>query len=179
VPRKWCCESFLGLLPDPKDQPWPSLTRPDCINTPQSWKDEKGPLVIGAGRTAFYMDTRVETVGSPINVAIASSLADTPSPTTIEGITPSSTTPKHVPITRITRASSSQASMPRRNRLNPNGNGPDDFGRDSPVRGWGTGQSKLVAADSAAEAETGWRAGCEAPSEDSRPDPSSRTGSRP
>jgi hypothetical protein len=69
--------------------------------------------------------------------------------------------------------------MPRRNRLNANGNGPDDFGRDSPVRGWGAGWTKLVVADSAKEAETGRRAGCGAPSEDSRLDPSSRTGSRP
>jgi hypothetical protein len=77
------------------------------------------------------------------------------------------------------RASSSRANMPRRNRLNINGNGPDDFGRDSPVQGWGTGQSKLVVADSVTEAETGRRTGCGAPSEDSRPDLSSRTGSRP
>jgi hypothetical protein len=69
--------------------------------------------------------------------------------------------------------------MPRRNRLNTNGNGPDDFGRDSPVRGWGTGRTKLVVADSATEAETGRRAGCGAPPEDSRLDLSSRTGSRP
>jgi hypothetical protein len=69
--------------------------------------------------------------------------------------------------------------MPRRNRLNTNGNGPDDFGWDSPVRGWGAGQTKLVVANLATEAETGRRAGCGAPSEDSRLNPSSRTGSRP
>jgi hypothetical protein len=69
--------------------------------------------------------------------------------------------------------------MPRRNRLNTNGNGPGDFGRDSPVRGWGTGQTKLVVVDSATEAETGRRVGCGAPSEDSRLDLPSRTGSRP
>jgi hypothetical protein len=77
------------------------------------------------------------------------------------------------------RASSSRASMPRGNRLNTNGNGPDDLGRDSPVRGWGTGQSKLVVADSVTEAETGQRVGRGAPSEDSRTDFPSRTGSRP
>jgi hypothetical protein len=97
----------------------------------------------------------------------------------MEGITPTSTTHEHVPITGIMRASSSRANMPRWNRLNTNGNGPDDFGRDSPVRGWGAGRTKLVVADSAAEAETGWRAGCGALSEDSRLDLSSRTGSRP
>jgi hypothetical protein len=97
----------------------------------------------------------------------------------MEGITPTSTTHKHVPITGIIRASSFQASMPRRNRLNPNGNGPDDFGRDSPVQGWGAGQSKLVVADLAAEAEMGWRASYGVPSEDSRPNLLSRTGSRP
>jgi hypothetical protein len=97
----------------------------------------------------------------------------------MEGITPTSTTHKHVPITGIMRASSSRANMPRRNRLNTNGNGPDDFGRDSPVRGWGIGRTKLVAVDSATEAETGRRVGCGAPSEDSKLDLSSRTGSRP
>jgi hypothetical protein len=75
------------------------------------------------------------------------------------------------------RASCSRASMPRGDRLNTNGNGPDNFGRDSPVRGWGAGQSKLVVADSATEAETGRRVGYRALSEDSRPDFSSRTGS--
>jgi hypothetical protein len=69
--------------------------------------------------------------------------------------------------------------MPRGNRLNTNGNGPDDFGRDSPVRGWGAGQSKLVEVDSATEAETGRHAGCGAPFKDSRLDPLSRTGCRP
>jgi hypothetical protein len=68
--------------------------------------------------------------------------------------------------------------MPRRNRPNTNGNGPNDFGQDSLVRGWGAGQSKLVVTDSATEAETGRRAGCGAPFEDSRLDPPSRTGSR-
>jgi hypothetical protein len=97
----------------------------------------------------------------------------------MEGITPSSITPERVPITGIMRASSSRANMPRGNRLNTNENGPEDFGRDGPVRGWGTSQLNLVVADSAAEAETGRHAGCRAPSEDSRPDPSSRTGSRP
>jgi hypothetical protein len=91
----------------------------------------------------------------------------------MEDITPTSTTRKRVPITGIMRASSSWVSMPRRNRLNTNGNGPDDFSRDSPVRGWGTGQLKLVVADSAREAEMGQRMGCGALSEDSRPDLSS------
>jgi hypothetical protein len=97
----------------------------------------------------------------------------------MEGIIPSLTTPKHVPIMGITRVSFSRASMPRGNRLKPNGNGPNDLGRDSPVRGWGTGQLKLVVADSAAEAEMGQRVGCRAPSKDSRPDLLSQTGSRP
>jgi hypothetical protein len=97
----------------------------------------------------------------------------------MEGTTPTLTTHEHVPITGIMRASSSRASMPRRNRLNTNGNGPDNFGWDSPVRGWGAGQTKLAVADSATEAETGWHVGCRAPSEDSRTDLPSRTGSRP
>jgi hypothetical protein len=69
--------------------------------------------------------------------------------------------------------------MPRGNGLNTNGNGPDDFGRDSPVRGWGAGRTKLVVADSATEAETGRRAGSGALSEDTRLNFPSRTGSRP
>jgi hypothetical protein len=97
----------------------------------------------------------------------------------MEGITPTSTTRERAPITGIMRASSSRANMPRRNRLNTNGNGPNDLGWDSPVRGWGTGRLKLVVADSVTEAETGRRAGCGAPSEDSTLDLSSRTGSRP
>jgi hypothetical protein len=115
----------------------------------------------------------------PTNDATDTNQAIVPSPTTMEGIILTSTTPKHVPIMGIMRASSSQVGMPRRNRLNTNGNGPDDLSRDSPVRGWGAGQSKLVVADSVAEAKMGRRMSCGVPSEDSRPDPSSRTGSRP
>jgi hypothetical protein len=125
------------------------------------------------------MGIRVEIADCPTNVATGTNQVVVPSPTTMEGITPTSTTCKHVPITGIMRVSSSQASMPRGNRLNTNGNGPDNFGRDSPVRGWGTGQSKLVVADSVAEAEMGWCAGCGAPFEDSRLNPPSRTGCRP
>jgi hypothetical protein len=80
----------------------------------------------------------------------------------------------------IMRASSSLASMPRRNRLNTNGNGPDAFGRDSPVRGMGHWSDKIGVADSATEAETGQRTGSRALfTEDSRLDLPSRTGSRP
>jgi hypothetical protein len=79
------------------------------------------------------MGTRVGIVDSPTNDATVTNQVVVLSPTTIEGIIPTSTTHKHVPITGIMRASSSQANMPRRNRLNTNGNGPDDFGRDSPV----------------------------------------------
>jgi hypothetical protein len=158
---------------------WRSLTRPNLTNTPRNWKDKKGPPVTGVGRTACYTGTRVGIVVSPTNVATDTDQVVVPSPTTMEGIIPSLTTPKHVPIMRIMRVSFSQASMPRRSRLNTNGNGPDNFGWDSPVRGWGAGQSKLVVANSATEAEMGWHAGCRVPSEDSRLDLSSRTGSRP
>jgi hypothetical protein len=118
-------------------------------------------------------------VDSPTNDAIGTNQVAAPSPNTMEDITPTSTTHEHVPITGIMRASSSWASMPRRNRLNANGNGPNDFGWDSPVRGWGAGQLKLVEVDSATEAETGRRVGSGVPSEDSKLDPPSRTGSRP
>jgi hypothetical protein len=124
------------------------------------------------------MGTKVETVDCPTNVATGTNQVIVPSQNTMEGITPTSTTHKHAPITGIMRASSSQANMPRGNRLNTNGNGPDDFGWDSPVRGWGTGQLKLVVADSVTETEMGQHMGCGAPSEDSSLDLSSRTGSR-
>jgi hypothetical protein len=125
------------------------------------------------------MGTRVGIVDSPTNDATVTDQGVVPSLTTMEGITLTSTTHKHVPITGIMRTSSSQASMPRRNRLNTNGNGPNDFGWDSPVQGWGAGQLKLIVADSAAEAETGQHVGCGASSEDSRLDPLSQTGFRP
>jgi hypothetical protein len=179
VPRKRRCESLRDSLLDQRAQVWPSPTQPGHTTSPQKRKNEKGPPVTGAGRTAYYMGTRVEIADCPTNVATSTNQVVVPSPTTMEGITPTSTTCKHVPITGIMRASSSQASMPKRNRPNTNGNGPNNFGRDSPVRGWGAGQSKLVVADSATEAETGRRAGSGAPFEDSRLDPPSRTGSRP
>jgi hypothetical protein len=97
----------------------------------------------------------------------------------MEGITPSLTTPKPVPITRIMRTSSSLASMPRRKRLNTNGNGPDAFGRDSPVRRMVHWSDEIGVVDSVTETETGRHEGCGAPFEDSRPDSSSRTGPRP
>jgi hypothetical protein len=98
----------------------------------------------------------------------------------MEGIIRSSTVPMPVPIMGIMRASSSLASMPRRNRLNTNGNGPDAFGRDSPVWGMGHWSDKIGVADLATEAETGQRAGSRAPfTEDSRLDLPSQTGSRP
>jgi hypothetical protein len=125
------------------------------------------------------MDTRVEIADCPTNIATGTDQVVVPSLTTMEDITPTSTTPKHVPITGIMKASFSRASMPRRNRLNPNGNGPGNFGRDSPVQGWGAGQSKLVVVDSVTETETRQRVGSRVLSEDSTLDPSSRTGSRP
>jgi hypothetical protein len=125
------------------------------------------------------MGTRVGIVDCPTNVATDTNLDAVPFPNIMEGITSSLITLGPVPITGIMRASFSRVSMPRRNGLNTNGNGPDDFGWDGPVRGWGAGQLKLVVADSATEAETGQCAGCGAPSEDSRTDFPSRTGSRP
>jgi hypothetical protein len=179
APRKRHRESLRDSLLDWRTQAWPSLTWPDHTISPQKRKNEKGPPATGAGRIACYMGTRAEIADCPTNVAIDTNQVIVPSPNTMEGITLTSITHEHVPITGIMRAFSSQMSMPRRNRLNTNGNGPNDFGWDSPVRGWGAGQSKLVVADSVIETETGQREGCRALSEDSSLDLSSRTGSRP
>jgi hypothetical protein len=179
VPRKRHRESLRNSLLDWRAQVWPSPTRPDHTTSPQKRKNEKGPPVTGAGRTACHMGTRVGIADCLTNIATGTNQVVVPSPTTMEDITPTLTTCKHVPITGIMRASSSQASMPRRDRLNSNGNGPNDFSQDSPVRGWGAGRSKLVVADSVTETETGRRMGCRALSEDSSPDLSSRTGSQP
>jgi hypothetical protein len=98
----------------------------------------------------------------------------------MEDITPSSITPKPVPIMGIMRTSSSLANMPRGKRLNPNGNGPDAFGRDSPVQGMGCWSDEIGKAGSVTEAEMGRHMGSRAPSiEDSRLGLLSRTGSRP
>jgi hypothetical protein len=177
--RKQHRESLHDSLLVRRAQVWPSPTRHDRTISPPKRKNEKGPPATGADHPACCTDTRVETAASPTNDAIGINQVAAPSPNTMEDITPTSTTRKHVPITGIMRASSSWASMPRRNRPNTNGNGPDDFGRDSPVWGWGAGQTKLVVAGSATEAETGRRVGCGALPEDSRLDLSSRTGSRP
>jgi hypothetical protein len=171
VPQKWRCVLSRDLYNTPKGQACPSPTRLDPINIHSDQKDKKGPPVIGAARPASCMDTRAGIVDSPINVAINLNLDGASSQTTMEGTIPSLITQRPVPITGIMRASSSWASMPRGNRLNPNGNGPNAFGRDSPVWGWGAGQMKLVIVDSATEAETGWHMGSGVPSiEDSRSD---------
>jgi hypothetical protein len=156
-----------------------SPTLPNLTTTHLRQKDEKGLSVIGAVRQVSCTDTRARIVCSPTNVATDSNQDGASSPTTMEGIIRSLTPPKPVPITGIMRMSSSPASMPRRNRLNTNENGPNAFGWDSPVQGWGTGQMNLVVADSVTEAETRRRMGCGVLSEDSRLDLSSRTGSRP
>jgi hypothetical protein len=179
VPRKRRRGSFRDSLLNQRAQVWASPTRPDHTTSPQRRKNEKGPPVTGAGRTACCTGIRAEIADCLTNVAIDTNQVVVPSLNTMEGITLTSITHKHVPITGIMRASSSQASMPRRNRLNTNGNGPDDFSWDSPVRGWGAGQSKLVVADSVIETEMRRRKGCGAPSEDSSLNLSSRTGSRP
>jgi hypothetical protein len=71
------------------------------------------------------------------------------------------------------------ASMPEQLRLN-NGNGPNTFGRDSPVQRMGHWSDKIGAAGSATEAETEQRMGSGAPfTEDQQLDFPSRTGSRP
>jgi hypothetical protein len=70
--------------------------------------------------------------------------------------------------------------MPRRNRLNPNGNGPDAFGWDSPVQRMVHWSDEIGIVGSATEAEMGQRVGSGASFiQDSRLDLPSRTGSRP
>jgi hypothetical protein len=69
--------------------------------------------------------------------------------------------------------------MPEGIRLN-NGNEPDTFGRDSPVRQMGHWSDGIGAAGSATEAEMEQRTGSGAPyTEDSRLNFPSRTGSQP
>jgi hypothetical protein len=98
----------------------------------------------------------------------------------MEGTIPSSTTLKPVPITGIMRTSSSLASMPRRNRLNTNGNGPDTFGQDSPVRRMVHWADEIGIVGLATEAETERRVGSGVPfTEDSKINFPSRTGSQP
>jgi hypothetical protein len=167
MPRKRCRESLHNSLPDRRAQAWPFPTQPDRIISPQKRKNEKGPPITSVGQTVYYMGTKVGIADCPTNVATDTNQVVAPSPNTMEGITPTLTSHKHVPIKGIMRAPSSQASMPRGNRLYTNGNGPDDFSQDSPVRGWGIGQSKLVVADSVTETKTGRRVGCGAPSKDS------------
>jgi hypothetical protein len=78
------------------------------------------------------------------------------------------------------RTSSSLASMPRRNRLNTNGNGPDGFGQDSPVQRMVHWADEIGVAGSATEAETRWHMGSGTPFiENPRLDFPSRIGSRP
>jgi hypothetical protein len=70
-------------------------------------------------------------------------------------------------------------SMPEQIRLN-NGNGPNMFGRDSPVRQMGHWLDEIGTAGSATEAEMEQHVGSGAPfTEDSRLNFPSRTGSRP
>jgi hypothetical protein len=78
------------------------------------------------------------------------------------------------------RASSSLVSMPRRNRLNTNGNGPNAFSRDSPVWRMVHWSDEIGEVGSATEAEMGRRVGSGAPFiQDSGLDLPPRTGSRP
>jgi hypothetical protein len=70
--------------------------------------------------------------------------------------------------------------MPRRDRLNTNGNGPNAFGRDSPVRRIGHWSDEIGIAGSATEAEMGRCTGRGAPFiENPGLDLPSQTGSRP
>jgi hypothetical protein len=98
----------------------------------------------------------------------------------MEGIICSSIAPKPVPITGIMRTSSSPASMPRRNRLKTNGNGPNTFGQDSPVWRMVHWSDEIGVAGLVTEAEMERRVGSGVLFiEDSRLDLPSRTGSRP
>jgi hypothetical protein len=70
APQKWHRESLHDSLIDRRARAWPSPTQPDHTLSWQKRKDEKGPPVTGAGRTAYCTDTRVGIVDSPTNVAI-------------------------------------------------------------------------------------------------------------
>jgi hypothetical protein len=136
----------------PKDQAWHSRIQCNPIPTQLHQKDKKGPPVIGADRAVSCMNTRARTVPSPINVATNLSWDGVSSLTIMMGITCSSTTPKHVPTKGTMRESFSLVSMPRRNGLK-NGNGPDAFSRNSPVRGLGHWSDEIGTVGLAAEAE--------------------------
>jgi hypothetical protein len=171
--------SSQGSYDVPTDHPCLSPAQSDHTNIHLRQKDEKGFPVIGVRQQASCMVTKARIAPSPINDATDSNQGDVSSQTTTEDTIRSSTPLKPVPITGIIRTSSSLASMPRRNRLNTNGNGPDVFGWNSPVQRMVHWSDEIGVADSVTETETGWHEGCGAPSKDSRPDLSSRTGSRP
>jgi hypothetical protein len=158
-----------------RDQACPSPVLTNLTTTRLHQKDEKGPPVIGAARQAPCTDIKARIVRSPINVATNSNPDDALSQTIMEDTIRSSTTPKPVPIMGIMRMLSSLASMPRRKRLNTNGNGPDVFSWDSPVWRMVHWSDEISVAGSATEAETGRHMGRGVLFIDHLP---SRTGSR-
>jgi hypothetical protein len=178
-PRKQRCVLSQDWYDIPTDQACLSPAPPDPTATHLHQKDKKGLPVIGVGQQVSCMDTRARIVHSPINAVTNSNQDDVSSQTTTEGTIRSSTSPKPAPIMGIMRMSSFPASMPRRNRLNTNGNGPDAFGRDSPVRRMVHWSDEIGVAGSVTETEIGRCKGSGVPSEDSRPDLSSQTGSQP
>jgi hypothetical protein len=164
---------------DPKGPAWPSPCRLDPTPTQPNPNDAMRTPAIGVGPRACYTGTKARIVASPTNIVTNWPWGNARSPTTITGITYSSTTPTPAPTGEITKESSLAASMPRRNRLKY-GNGPNVFGRDGPVWRLGHWSDEIGTVGSVTKAEMEWHTGSGVPfNKDSRLNFQSWIGSRP
>jgi hypothetical protein len=177
--QKWHHDSPLICTTATKDQGWPSHDQCNPTHTQPNPNDDMPTNVTSVGVVACCTGTRVRIAPYPTNVATPSPQGDVSYPTTTVGIIRLWNTPKPTPTKGTIKGKSSVASMSEGIRLN-NGNGPDTFGRDSPVRWMGHWSDGIGAAGSATEAEMERHAGKGAPfTEDSRLNFPSQTGSQP
>jgi hypothetical protein len=175
---KWCHASSQSSITDSKDQVCLSPNKPNPTHTQPNLNDNTPTSVISVEAVAYCMGTKVRTVPSPINGAIPWPWGDAWCPSTTTVTTRLLMPQKPAPTKATTKGFLSVASMPEQLRLN-NENGPDVFGRDSPVRRMGHWSDRIGAAGSATEAEMEWRMGSGVLfTKNSRPDFPSRTGSR-
>jgi hypothetical protein len=177
--RKQHCDSSRSSQIDSKDWDCLSPNKPDPTRIQPNLNDNNPTNVIGAGVVACYTGIKAKTAPSPINDAILWPPGDVSCPSTTMGTTRLLTPLKPVHTKGTIKGYPSVASMPERLRLN-NGNGPDVFGRDSPVQQMGHWSDGISAVGSVTEAETERHVGSGAPfTKDSRLNFPSRTGSRP